>query len=358
MSYGRLNRPISCIFELTMNCFTDCVYCYADRKGFGDKLLSLPQIREILKDLYNSKIVDIVLNGGEVLMHPDIKEILLECTKYGYFPFISTKMPVSGEILKFLKSIGITNIQVSLDSINPETLKNHLNVGGDYLTKIIRTMDLLDQMEFPWRVNTIITKYNSSADKEIIPLIDYLAKYKSLKQITISAAGYSHYKSYENFNSLKVTKENYENSRRKVYEKISCYPHLHIIMKEGNYLLPEVFKQRSICTANQQGFIILPDGKVTICEELYWNPHFIIGDLTKNTIWEIWNSEKAKGLFYLPQSKIQKSSPCSSCEEYENCRSFRGVCWKMIIAAYGKENWDYPDPTCPYAPEIKNNIYM
>ena len=26
---------------------------------------------------------------------------------------------------------------------------------------------------------------------------------------------------------------------------------------------------------------ILPDGKVTICEELYWNEHFIIGDVTK-----------------------------------------------------------------------------
>lgn len=43
----------------------------------------------------------------------------------------------------------------------------------------------------------------------------------------------------------------------------------------------------------------MPDGKVTICEELYWHPHFIIGDLKKQTLKEIWNSQKAKDIFIL-----------------------------------------------------------
>jgi hypothetical protein len=28
----RLYKPIRAIFELTLNCYTDCIYCYADRK--------------------------------------------------------------------------------------------------------------------------------------------------------------------------------------------------------------------------------------------------------------------------------------------------------------------------------------
>ena len=32
------------------------------------------------------------------------------------------------------------------------------------------------------------------------------------------------------------------------------------------------------------------------------------------------------------------------------------VCWKMVMYAYGKQNWDYPDPRCPEAPKMFNDI--
>jgi hypothetical protein len=38
------------------------------------------------------------------------------------------------------------------------------------------------------------------------------------------------------------------------------------------------------CSANSSHIFILPDGKVTIGEQLYWKPHFIIGDLSRQTI--------------------------------------------------------------------------
>lgn len=69
------------------------------------------------------------------------------------------------------------------------------------------------------------------------------------------------------------------------------------------------FKNRTMCSGNLNALYILPDGQVTICEELYWHPHFIIGDLRKQTLKEIWNSEKAKNIFYLKQSSIPKDSP-------------------------------------------------
>ncbi len=41
------------------------------------------------------------------------------------------------------------------------------------------------------------------------------------------------------------------------------------------------------CSANFYAFVILRDGKVTICEELYLHPKFIIGDLKKQSIMEV-----------------------------------------------------------------------
>ena len=54
-----------------------------------------------------------------------------------------------------------------------------------------------------------------------------------------------------------------------------------------------IFEGRAKCTANLEGFVVLPDGTVTICEELYWNKNFIIGNIARDSIMQIWNSSKA-----------------------------------------------------------------
>ena len=97
---------------------------------------------------------------------------------------------------------------------------------------------------------------------------------------------------------------------------------------------------------------ILPDGKVTICEQLYWIPQFIIGDVNHNSIEEIWNSPKALQLANLCQSEIQENSKCKECTLFDKCFTKHKRCWANIIKAYGLENWDYPDPRCEQAPNI------
>lgn len=62
----------------------------------------------------------------------------------------------------------------------------------------------------------------------------------------------------------------------------------------------------------------------------------------------IWNSEKALNLYNF---SIRKSrSVCHSCIDAVTCRTKKGVCWKTVMMAYGKDNWDFPDPRCPKAP--------
>ena len=104
---------------------------------------------------------------------------------------------------------------------------------------------------------------------------------------------------------------------------------------------------------------ILPDGKVTICEELYWNPNFIIGDITKQSISEVWNSDKAKRLYYLTQVEISEGSPCKTCSSFEECRgdNYKKICWRDTIKAYGHDKWDYPDSRCPLAPKVEKEIF-
>ncbi|PLX01907.1 MAG: radical SAM protein [Marinilabiliales bacterium] len=119
------------------------------------------------------------------------------------------------------------------------------------------------------------------------------------------------------------------------------------------------FTNRSLCSGNVSNFFILPDGMATICEQLYWHPEFIIGDAKKQSIMEIWNSDKAMRLWnFTHKDVVNKESPCSDCEQIDECRRGLGVCWKIVLGAYGMDKYDYPVPDCPYAPPIKNNIYI
>ena len=53
----------------------------------------------------------------------------------------------------------------------------------------------------------------------------------------------------------------------------------------------------------------------------------------------------------------QPFSGNDSCTFHE-CREGKGVCWKTILMAYGVNNWTFPDPMCPKAPEPHRKYWL
>lgn len=226
---------------------------------------------------------------------------------------------------------------------------------------------MLDKMGFEWQTNSIITRFNNSLEDEIIPLMSLLTQYKNIRSIRIGPAGFSLYKSPDFYNSIKPSLESIERIEQyiQVLEKNEQFKIDFVISPpdtgneyKSRHYKEQHFDRRSVCTGNQRSFVILPNGQVTICEELYWHPNFIIGDLTKQSILEVWNSDKAVSLFNIAQNNMQSASQCRICDEFDKCRGYQGVCWKIIVGAYGTKNWDYPDPRCPKAPKCLREIYL
>jgi len=360
----RLYKPVKVIVEMNFHCYTNCKYCYADRNNVrANKNISPDRLIALIHEMKNLNIPSLEINGGEVLMHPQIESILKTMSECGYHPFISTKIPLAYEQIALLKSLRFQHIQISLDSVNEDTLVEHLNVKKGYLKRIFRTMELLDEMGFDWQVNTVITKWNSSIDKEVKPLLNYLFKFKKLKSIKFSPMGFPMYKDKNTFIDMHASLDeiieikeflcnlkNRNNRVELIFARPNCNTDYFPATKKQN------FNSRSICSANQKGFVVLPNGEVTICEELYWNPNFIIGNIVNQSITDIWNSEKAKKLFYIDKKDIPDDSICKKCNNFVQCRHTKGVCWKMVIMAYGKEKWYYPDPSCPESPHPTINF--
>lgn len=351
----RLNTPRTLMLIVNTKCYTDCIYCYADKQT-KYKPLKTSEIVALIDQAKSLNIDVIDLSGGEVLLHKDYDVIIKKLINTGYKPYISTKVPVSRQQLNILKDLGITKLQYSVDSFVPGLQMSNLKVNDSYIDDIKRSIDYADKLNIKLIIKSTLTKETMTMEGLDL-LFKYLITLKNIEKYTFTPVGYSHFKPYELYNDIKPTLSQLNEVKTFIKNE---YAHVNFeinwdlgsIHSEDEFRNKDEFNSRALCTGNVTGLVILPDGKVTICEELYWNENFIIGDITKNSIEEIWNSRKAKALFNLSKGDLPNNSVCNECATFENCRHKLGVCWKEIIACYGKENWGFPDPRCPMAPEI------
>lgn len=353
----RLYIPTNYMIMNTTACYTNCVYCYADRSHAPGRPFPFQRILELLEESSTLGINAIDIDGGDFFMYPQWYELLLAMHKYEYDPYVSTKMPLTESIVEKLVAADVKQVQLSLDSVRSEELGKMLQVNDSYYGKIKKGMDLLESRGIDMTIKPVITKYNDSI-KGIEELLYFTSKYEHVTSINITPAGQSKFKKSVFFSSTAqlekiAQKEDEWNDR--FGKKIEV---LEYNARPTFEEKTKTFEDRSICTGNRSSFFVLPDGKVTLCEQMYWHPFFILGDLFQNSIMEVWNSKKALELASFSKSDVRECSPCKKCDIFDQCRHNIGVCWRDAIAAYGDENYDYPSPECPYAPQVTNDFYI
>ncbi|MCD8043827.1 MAG: radical SAM protein [Tannerellaceae bacterium] len=362
---GRCNSiPLSITFMLTNKCMTRCTYCYADTRTVVKNKLSTGRIRELIKEAAANQVVNIGLIGGEVFLHKDWHIIYKALIDDG-FPsnMISTKCPVDEDIIAKLKFSNYKHpLQISLDSIDPDKLMKILQVDSIYIIRIMNGLKQLDKENIPYQIATVLTEQNSSIEN-IREMYEFLKHCVCLKRWEIRMAMHSIYIEKDKFTSIKTNKTNIENIFKYIEENIKGKAQFKISLgysdlKKEYYYTKEGSSnfQGAGCSALNNHMFVLPDGKVTICEQLYWNPHFIIGDLNYMSLQEVWNSPRALYFVNLSQQDIQENSNCNACTIFDKCIKGRNRCWADVIKAYGKDNWDYPDPRCKYANPMKIDL--
>ena len=221
---------------------------------------------------------------------------------------------------------------------------------------MFKTLSLLNKYDIEVAINSVLT--NKNGDKTSVKnLLDKLKGYK-ISKITLNPAERSAAWDVESYEKYKLNEQEIEILENYIQEIQDNYDFRIIftgyLQKKEIYgdkeYKKENFNNRAYCTANVTQFAILSDGQVTICEELYWNPKFIIGNVNTQSLKEIWHSEKALQLAHLNRDMFSEKSVCKSCSLFEECRLNKGVCWSQVEKVYGRENWDFPSPLCPYAP--------
>ncbi|MDR3340104.1 MAG: radical SAM protein [Candidatus Symbiothrix sp.] len=354
----RLSLPKTILFVVNTVCGTDCIYCYAN-KTHKYNPIKTGKILDIIEEAQQLGIREFDLSGGEVFLHKDWYLIIKKLVDCGYMPYISTKVAIDKQTIDKLSTTGLKELQISLDSINPILLKNSLKVSEFYAERIKETIKYLDKKGFNIFIKSTLTKETCSIEN-IKELLSFLSSFNNIKKYTITPVGYTHNKPLQDYGNFKPTLQQVnsvvnEFKKKEKFFNFTINWDMGAIHYQNHYKNALFFKKRSLCSGNITGIVILPDGKVTICEELYWNENFIIGNLNTDTIIDIWQSNKATSLARLSQDIFPYDSPCKVCSDFSECRYKRGVCWKEVIAFYGQEHWLYPDPRCPRAPLYNND---
>lgn len=144
--------------SVTKRCNLNCSYCGAQRVLAGYEL-SADKIETIVKAFAKCGITKVRLTGGEPLVRKDICEI---AEKISAIEGISkVALTTNGINLKQyalkLKQAGVTAVNVSLDTTDPEQFKDI--TGYDGLSKVFEGIEECEKVGLsPIRLNAVLTK--------------------------------------------------------------------------------------------------------------------------------------------------------------------------------------------------------
>jgi radical SAM protein with 4Fe4S-binding SPASM domain len=349
MSNIRCNMPTEILILPTMRCYTNCIYCYADRKGEQDDELDFPQYNRLLREAKECSIETVEFSGGDIFSKKDAFDFVEATFSAGLYPVLTTKYPLSRQEIEILAGMGLSTIQISIDAFSSYIIDRMVGREG-YGKRILRTLDYLGEAGIKVRTNSVLTPFNIH---DAVNLAKHLAQMPHVFKSNFNVYSRSLYKhkdtSFCSLNEIQEFETAFNYIKEEAPEKAMYFsgpnsdPYL-----EDESKRTKRFWERAQCTANRRGLIVLPNGKVTICEELYFHESFIIGDLNKQSLMEVWNSPKALELAKPDQSLVPDGA-CKDCPDYQRCHEGLGRCYREVLKAYGYDKPDLPDPRCPRA---------
>ena len=298
-------------------CVTNCIYCYQDKSHVAKCTIPLERIKELIREAYKLNVNTFDVIGGEFFLYKYWRDVLAELRRYGYNPYLSTKMPLQENDVQFLAKLKVRDIQISLDSCIEEHLIESINVRKGYVAEMLKSLMLLEKYGILVKVHSVLTKYTKDI-ADMRSIYNVLKNLKNIEDWHVVKGEETLYPrtDYSNIEIDSLSYNNIVNYLKDLSDSSGMsihYPKLEQIQIVNNTIdklkqAESHFFNRAFCSGLFSSLYILPDGQVTMCEQLYWNKRFIIGNVKSNSILEIWNSKEAKSLYEIKQEDFPEDS--------------------------------------------------
>jgi len=156
-SFGRVHTYLR--LSLTDACNLRCLYCMPEEKVMSTpsaKLMQADEIAGIAAVFQSLGITKIRLTGGEPLVRKDAGDIMHRLALLPVELTISTNAVLVDEYIERFKASGIRNVNVSLDTLDPEVFFA-ITRRGDF-ARITKNIALLLNNGFHVKVNMVVMK--------------------------------------------------------------------------------------------------------------------------------------------------------------------------------------------------------
>ncbi|MFA6332397.1 MAG: GTP 3',8-cyclase MoaA [Methanoregula sp.] len=171
------DRPVTNIrISITKQCNLSCIYCHREGERSPQDQLSLEEIAEILRVSAGFGIRSVKFTGGEPLLRPDLTDIIravpagMECS-------LTTNGTLLAGMAQDLRKAGMKRVNVSLDSLDPETYKKI--TGIDKLSDVLEGIDAaLEAGLTPIKLNMVMLE--GINDHEMDDFLSYVRGNRNL----------------------------------------------------------------------------------------------------------------------------------------------------------------------------------
>jgi len=169
--FGRRIRYVR--LSVTDRCDFRCVYCMSEEMTFlpRDEVLSLEEIALLARAFVEWGVEKIRLTGGEPLVRRDIGKLVDEIGALEGLKDFSMTTNGAGlaKHAAQLKAAGMSRLNISLDSLDPERFKALTRTGD--LNKVIAGIRAAREEGFRIKLNAVVLKGRN--DHEVVSLVEF-----------------------------------------------------------------------------------------------------------------------------------------------------------------------------------------
>ena len=308
-------RPYTLVAELTYRCPLRCVYCSnpLDWAGHTDALSTEDWLR-VLREAEELGVVQVNLTGGEPLLRDDLEALVEEAQRLElYTNLITSGIPLARERLERLKSLGLDNVQVSIQDVTAPA--SDRIAGLRSFERKLQVARWVKELGLPLTVNTVLHRDNLDHVGEIITLAESLAADR-LELANTQYLGWA----LVNRQALLPTREQLERARdlaRAARRRLTG--RMEVLFVTPDYYAE--FPKACMDGWGRRFIVISPDGLALPCHAAHTLPGLVFDNVRQRSLGEIWRDSAGFTAF---RGESWMAEPCRSCErrglDFGGCR--------------------------------------
>lgn len=352
----RLEAPLSIELQVTDRCHTNCSYCYAEHTQYPPSdFLTLGEIEGLFEESRHLGVAQFNLCGGDPMCRAEIADIVAMGNARGLVMDLSTSAHVPVALARQLALSGLDWVQVSVDSHDPGISDVLYGVPGHH-ARVCQTIENFLNAGIFTRTNSIITKRNFEGVDKLVAFIHGFG----IRDMKISPAMRSYFRdnsaemlSFSEIAELDkrvaILKEEYAAKGLRVnYGSLPDHTQMSRAEKEADFPA-----NQPMCGGGRMTMIIDPVGHVRLCEQAPCTEEFFVGNVRRQSIKEVWDSERLLG-FVRPEREAFGAYACRDCDQFSYCMLDKGQCFVDALKVYGSRF--APNPKCAWAPVVNHRI--